>query len=129
MSNVLVRGMEMPQGKCKWIDKDRHIHRCKLLGNEDDCKMQEGLCWDATWEEQFANCPLVEVPEEFGDLIDRGKLYEQVASCESQALEQASKLARTDNTEEWRRWHTILNERTAFKHDVYDAPVVIEGNL
>ena len=129
---VLIRGMEMPQGNCEWIDKDCHLHRCKLLNEYDDCKMQDGLCWCTTCEEQFANCPLVEVTEKFGDLIDKSKLYEQVASWESQALNQVQKLMHRDDEEgkaEWRRWSAILNERTAFKHDVADAPVVIEGNL
>ena len=128
---VLVRGMEMPQGNCEWIDKDCHLHRCKLLNEYDDCKMQEGLCWYTTCEEQFVNCPLVEVPEEFGDLIDKEKLYERTAEWESQALNQVQKLMHRDDEEgkaEWRRWSAILNERTAFKHDVADAPVVIEGD-
>lgn len=78
--SVFIPGMEMPQGKCEWVDKDRHLHRCKLLNGDDDCKMQEGICADATWEEQFANCPLVEVKVPHGDLIDRGELQSLIVN-------------------------------------------------
>ena len=61
--SILIKGMEMPQDSCEWVDKDGHLHRCKLLNGDDDCKMQEGICADATWEEQFAGCPLVEVQQ------------------------------------------------------------------
>ena len=77
-------------------------------------------------------CPLIEVHEEYGDLIDKEKLYERTAEWESQAINQVQKLMHRDDAEgkaEWRRWSAILNERTAFKYDVADAPVVIEGNL
>ena len=60
--SVIVKGMKMPQGSCEWVDAEGHLHRCKLLNGDDDCKMQEGICADATWEEQFAGCPLVEIP-------------------------------------------------------------------
>ena len=68
--SVIVKGMKMPQGSCEWVDAEGHLHRCKLLNGDDDCKMQEGMCADATWEEQFAGCPLVEVKEPHGRLID-----------------------------------------------------------
>ena len=74
MSEVLIKGMDMPQGSCEWVDKDGYLHRCKLLNGDDDCKMQEGICADATWEEQFANCPLVEIEMPHGRLIDAQKL-------------------------------------------------------
>lgn len=68
--SVIVKGMEMPKGSCEWVDAERHLHRCKFLNGDDDCKMQEGMCSDATWEEQFAGCPLVEIPTPHGRLID-----------------------------------------------------------
>lgn len=62
-------------------------------------------------------------------LIDADKLYEQTAEWEAQALSMIEQLNRTpleemDEVEkaEWRRWTAILNERSAFKHDVADAP-------
>lgn len=59
------------------------------------------------------------------DLISRAVLYERAASLEAQALAYVGKLIERDGEEpsvEWKIWSAILNERTAFKHDVYDAP-------
>lgn len=128
MREVLIKGMEMPRNCeecfCTLYERDEHddlCFMCTLAKQEID-----GINTD---KERAIFCPLIEITTQHGDLIDKEKLYEQTAEWEAQALEQASKLAQTDNIEEWRRWHTILNERTAFKHNVYDAPVVIEGNL
>lgn len=117
---VLIRGMEMPKNcdECNISD----IRLCKLWMRMTISQRVEG---------KHPNCPLVEVPEEFGDLIDKEKLYERTAEWESQALNQVQKLMHRDDEEgkaEWRRWSAILNERTAFKHDVTDAPVVIKGD-
>ena len=68
--SVIVKGMKMPQGSCEWVDAEGHLHRCKLLNGDDDCKMQEGICADATWEDQFSGCPLIELPTPHGRLID-----------------------------------------------------------
>ena len=61
--SVLIKGMEMPK-KC--LD-------CPMCDNNDDCVIQEDKHFH-TWEEQIAGCPLVEVPEPHGDLIDRDAL-------------------------------------------------------
>lgn len=116
--NVLIKGMEMPKNcwECSLSDVDDDYGRC--------CLFSGIACLNIGRQD---NCPLVEVPSNI-DLIDKNKLYEKVAKWEAQALEQASKLAQTDNIEEWRRWYTILNERTAFKFDVIDAPVIIGDN-
>lgn len=128
MSDILIRGMKMPRScadcDLTWVDDEYNLVCCVTdtvvlgtIGEQDNRN-----CTDH-------NCPLVEVHEEYGDLIDKAKLYEKVAEWETQALQHASKLLEANNVEEWRRWTSILNERTAFKHDVADAPVVIEGNL
>ena len=58
-------------------------------------------------------------------LIDADALYERACELEAQALEYVGKIIHDDERiEEWRRWSAILNERTAFKHDVYDAPTI-----
>ena len=60
-------------------------------------------------------------------LIDRQALYERAATLEAQALDYVGKLIEQDGDEtstKWRIWSAILAERTAFKHDVYDAPSV-----
>lgn len=61
--------------------------------------------------------------------IDADALYEQTAEWEASALAYIAELNRTplaemdeDEKAEWRRWTAILGERSAFKHDVADAP-------
>ena len=59
------------------------------------------------------------------DLISRRALYEKAATLEAQALDYVGKLIERDGdgtSVEWKIWSAILTERTAFKHDVYDAP-------
>lgn len=60
-------------------------------------------------------------------LIDADALYEGACSLEAQALDYCGKLIERDGEEvstEWRVWSAILAERSAFKHDVFDAPTV-----
>lgn len=54
-------------------------------------------------------------------LIDADALYNKNVGLENLAMET---LKVQDNTTEFQRWQTILGERTAFKHDVFDAPTV-----
>lgn len=56
------------------------------------------------------------------DLIDRGALYKEVEAWEAAAMEAVKKAT---DVEERKRWGYILQERTAFKHDVADAPAVL----
>lgn len=60
------------------------------------------------------------------DLISKDDLYTKIVGFEKEAMEKTIRLAQTDDTEEWKRWNTILNERTAFKYDVMDAPVITQ---
>ena len=64
-------------------------------------------------------------------LIDADELYERTAEWEAQAEAYIENLNRTpldemteDEKSEWRRWTAIMGERTAFKHDVADAPTI-----
>lgn len=58
-------------------------------------------------------------------LIDGDALYEKASNLEAQALDYAVKISNDEEKrEEWIRWSAILAERTAFKHDVYDAPTI-----
>lgn len=62
-------------------------------------------------------------------LIDADALYERACSLEAQALDYVGKLIERDGDEvsvEWKIWSAILTERTAFKHDVFDAPTIEE---
>lgn len=61
--------------------------------------------------------------------IDAVALYENTAEWEARALAKVRELNRTppyemtdEDRKEWRMWTAILGERTAFKHDVADAP-------
>ena len=54
--------------------------------------------------------------------IDADKLYEKACSLEAQALNHIEKIMHDEErAEEWKIWSAILAERTAFKHDVFDA--------
>lgn len=58
-------------------------------------------------------------------LIDRKALYEKACGLEAQALAYVGKIVNDETKiEEWRIWSAILAERTAFKHDIFDAPEV-----
>lgn len=61
--SVLIKSMKMP-GKC---------FDCPMCDNNDDCVVQEDKHFQ-TWEEQIAGCPLMEVPEIHGRLIDADAL-------------------------------------------------------
>lgn len=61
--------------------------------------------------------------------IDADTLYEKTAEWEARALEKVKELNSTppydmtdEDRKEWRMWTAILGERTAFKHDIADAP-------
>lgn len=56
-------------------------------------------------------------------LINREALYEKACDLEAQALSHVGKIVNDETrTDEWRIWSAILAERTAFKHDIFDAP-------
>lgn len=58
-------------------------------------------------------------------LINREALYEKACDLEAQALAYVGKIANDETKiEEWKIWSAILVERTAFKHDIFDAPSV-----
>lgn len=57
-------------------------------------------------------------------MIDADPLYERAAELEAQALAEVGQIDPGPDLEEWEKWNYILNERTAFKHDVADAPTI-----
>lgn len=57
-------------------------------------------------------------------LIDADVLLEKTAELEATALEQVVKYEPSEEPQEWHRWTGILQERTAFKYDLVDAPTV-----
>lgn len=58
------------------------------------------------------------------NLISRIDLYKKVVEWEEQAFLMVTLHQSDDDKAEWRKWSTILTERTAFKFDVADAPAV-----
>lgn len=56
--------------------------------------------------------------------IDADTLLERTAELEAVALEQVAKYEPSENPREWHRWTGILQERTAFKYDLMDAPTI-----
>lgn len=113
---VFIKGMEMPQGSCEWVDKDCHLHRCKLLNGDDDCKMQEGLCSTITWQEQFANCPLVEVQTPHGRLGDLDELWDKM-----------SKYTDNEGAKMPFGYEDFMIHRDSACELVEDAPTIIEA--
>lgn len=58
-------------------------------------------------------------------LIDADALYEEARYLEAQAIDYTVKISNDkEKREEWLRWSAILAERSAFRHDVYDAPTI-----
>lgn len=57
-------------------------------------------------------------------LIDGDVLYERTAEWEAQALHMVFVTMHDEDLTEWRKWSTILTERSAFMHDVADAPTI-----
>ena len=62
--SVLIKGMKKPKS-CTWWDG-----RCPLLGDDDDCKLQD--CQEEwTWQDQYKGCPLSDAPDTNVDTISR----------------------------------------------------------
>ena len=121
--SVLVCGMKMPSncGECQLMEDGW----CYAYQGDK----QEKIMFDRrpSW------CPLIEVPPH-GDLIDKETLYNKTAEWEAQAMARLDELNRIpfDEMEReeyigWRVWSAIYQERSAFKYDVFDAPVVLKG--
>ena len=57
-------------------------------------------------------------------LVDADALYEKTAEWEAQALHMVEMTMHDEDNAEWRWWSAVLTERSAFKHDVADAPTI-----
>ena len=53
---------------------------------------------------------------------DADALYEKTAEWEAQALHMVEIHIHDEDKTEWKRWSTILTERSAFKFDIADSP-------
>ena len=58
------------------------------------------------------------------DAIDVDELIRRTEELEAVALEQVAKYAPSIDPVMWNRWTAIAKERTAFKYDLIDAPIV-----
>lgn len=54
--------------------------------------------------------------------IDAEKFYADAVRREKEAYQNLMLLDPENGKNEWIKWNAILNERTAFKHDIMDAP-------
>lgn len=111
--SVLIKGIEMPIGCSDCPCANDEVRFCRAA--------KEYI--PMIGKPKF--CPLVEVPTPHGKLIDADELYKETAEWEAQALHGVNTYDR--ESEDWYKWTYILNERSAFKFDVADAPTVIES--
>ena len=127
--SVLIKGMKMPEtcADCFALDEYGDYPVCRLTGEQRGYNFR-------IHENRMDRCPLVEVPPH-GDLINKEVLYNKTAEWEAQALAQLDKLNGIPfdemEKEEYiacRVWSALYQERSAFKFDVFDAPVVIEAD-
>lgn len=84
---------------------------------DDDCilLLEKGI-WALTWEEQYADCPLVELPEKHGRLVDVDELSKAMYH---DAFESDTDLQKWDSGC-WIRYKMFENNRD-------NAPTVIES--
>lgn len=119
---IYVKGLAMPQGceECRFSTDDCYGCRATLSVIERE-KDEDRPKW----------CPLIDVSDHRA-LIDKDALYDQTAEWEAQALAQVKEYCGGESSweqAEYRKWTTILSERSAFKFDVADAPVVILAEI
>lgn len=72
--SILIKGINKPQWCCAMIDGKCVM--CPFVNDDDECvillQMQKRV--PGTWEDQYAQCPLVKLPESHGRLIDADEL-------------------------------------------------------
>ena len=65
---VKVKGMAKPKSCVRTVGGK--LEFCPFVNKNDDCVLQLGRRCNCTWEAQYAGCPLVELPEKHGQLIE-----------------------------------------------------------
>lgn len=68
--SVLIKGVKKPKSCYELIDGE--LKRCPFVDADDDCVIlrEKGICTGTTWADMYRKCPLVEVLEPHGRLID-----------------------------------------------------------
>ena len=112
MAGIYIPGMEMPKDGYKVV----YIH--------SNGGVYEPSNSEHVWSKLATAIP---VPDH-GDLIDRNKLDKKTAEWEAQALHMVEVTMHDEDATEWRKWSTVLTERSAFKFDVADAPIIITAD-
>ena len=76
--SILIKNIKKPKSCNELIGGQ--LKRCPFVDGYDDCVIlrKKGIWTGTTWEEQYSKCPLVEVPEPHGDLIDRDILEQEL---------------------------------------------------
>lgn len=76
--SVLVKDMKKPKLCYEIIDGEPK--RCPFVDADDDCVIlrKKGIWTGQTWAEQYSKCPLVEVPESHGRLIDADEIIKEM---------------------------------------------------
>lgn len=106
--SILIKGVKMPKGEKEGLFIAIHDGKAYRVGTKEELEA-------------------VEVPIPHGDLIDANDLYAKFYKLEQDAVDAMRKFP--IGSVGWQEANTILNERTAYKHDVADAPTVIEAEV
>ena len=71
--SVIIKGMKKPKSCFKIVNGEYEY--CPFVNTDDDCVilLKKGIC-EGTWTDQYNKCPLGEVPEPHGRLIDADAL-------------------------------------------------------
>ena len=79
MSDVLIKGMEMPKDcdNCRFYNDDFDYANCEATGSS------RGYTWHP-FGQRMPNCPLVEVPTPHGRLIDVDRLIRELKNVMSE---------------------------------------------
>lgn len=107
--------------------EDAVFAACKVLDKFGGCKMGP-LCPDVGCSEVrdiINTFNMIEIPDQHGRLGDLDALYEKFSRLESEAMN-ALKTTTTGSVN-WIKWSAILTERTGYKHDIADAPTIIQA--
>lgn len=77
--SVLIKDMKKPKFCYEQIDKKYGYEYCPFVNDDSDCMLLlKNNIRGETWEDQYSKCPLVEVPEPHGRLIEAP----DVSECE-----------------------------------------------
>lgn len=65
--SFIVKGLRKPR-QCEKYENSR-LKRCCFLDEDDGCRLQKNT-HRMNYDEQYAGCPIVAIPQDHGDIID-----------------------------------------------------------